>query len=104
MAEQSYNLLAFDTSTPRCSVALVVRGALAGEDVCDGPGNYCYNRSSDNSEKVIVKTGDECPSGFRDGPGHYCYARDTSPDVVVKSGDRCPTGYRDGRGHYCYKY
>lgn len=37
---QSLNLLAFDTSTACCSVALIARGELVGEDRRSGAGNY----------------------------------------------------------------
>jgi tRNA threonylcarbamoyladenosine biosynthesis protein TsaB len=40
MTEQPFNILAFDTSTPNCSVALIANGALVGEDTRSGPGNY----------------------------------------------------------------
>ena len=40
MTEQLFNILAFDTSTPSCSVALIANGALVGEDTRSGPGNY----------------------------------------------------------------
>lgn len=40
MIEQPYTLLAFDTSTACCSVALIADGKLIGEDTRSGPGNY----------------------------------------------------------------
>ncbi len=40
MIEQARNLLAFDTSTACCSVALIAHGELVGEDTRSGPGNY----------------------------------------------------------------
>ncbi len=40
MIEQPLTLLAFDTSTTCCSVALIAHGALVGEDTRSGPGNY----------------------------------------------------------------
>lgn len=40
MTEQPFSILAFDTSTPSCSVALIANGTLVGEDTRSGPGNY----------------------------------------------------------------
>ncbi len=40
MTKQPHNLLTFDTSTTCCSVALIARGSLVGEDTRSGPGNY----------------------------------------------------------------
>jgi tRNA threonylcarbamoyladenosine biosynthesis protein TsaB len=40
MTEQPFTILAFDTSTACCSVALIAHGALAGEDTRSGHGNY----------------------------------------------------------------
>ncbi len=40
MTAQPFNILAFDTSTTCCSVALIAHGARAVEDTRNGPGNY----------------------------------------------------------------
>ena len=40
MTGQPFSILAFDTSTPSCSVALIANGTLIGEDTRSGPGNY----------------------------------------------------------------
>lgn len=69
----------------------------------NGPGKYCYNRNSLQTNKAIVKSRDECPTGYRNGAGQYCYESSSSRDVIEKVGNKCPSGYRDGRGHYCYK-
>jgi tRNA threonylcarbamoyladenosine biosynthesis protein TsaB len=40
MTETSRTILAFDTSTPSCSAALLAGETVLGEDTCSGAGNY----------------------------------------------------------------